>query len=287
MDAVDLDRVAAEMATAPHGGACYKIDGSNEPSITEAAKAVGRPETAVKAAKTVLAQGTEEEKKAVFVDKTVKPRAAADAIRARKKTPPVTAKTRDTVREKLENDERVDRNAIAVDLGVHPRNVDNAIAVEKARLEGRAEVEQVNAGILSETSQARLERFKQQELAKLQLSFEDTVNAEVKKRVAAVLAKRDATALEAIEHANQVLSHLHGRLRPPFSAPEYMVLMRALHPDSSTQENRLDAFKLCNNKKFLLREEGKIAKPISTMPRTVEELEVLRAAVKEKRRTKQ
>lgn len=223
----------------------------------------------------------------MFVDKTVKPRAAADAIRARKKTSPITAKTRDTVREKLENDERVDRNAIAVDLGVHPRNVDNAIAVEKARLEGRAEVEQVNAGILSETSQARLERFKQQELAKLQLSFEDTVNAEVKKRVAAVLAKRDATALEAIEHANQVLTHLHGRLRPPFSAPEYMVLMRALHPDSSTQENRLDAFKLCNNKKFLLREEGKIAKPISTMPRTVEELEVLRAAVKEKRRTKQ
>jgi hypothetical protein len=42
MDAVDLDRIAADMATAPHGGACYKIDGSNEPSITDAAKAVGR-----------------------------------------------------------------------------------------------------------------------------------------------------------------------------------------------------------------------------------------------------
>jgi ribosome-associated translation inhibitor RaiA len=198
----------------------------------------------------------------------------------------ITNKTRDAVREKLERGEKIDRYEIAADIGVSPRNVDNAIAVEKARRKGREEVEQLNASMLSASSQDRLEIFKKQELFKLQLSFEEAVSAKVKLKVAEVLAKRDAETLEAIEQANQVISHSQGRLRPPFSAPEYMVVMRALHPDSTTHENRMDAFKLCNSKKFLLRDEGKIAKTINTLPNTLEELDARRASAQEKRRNR-
>ena len=65
--------------------------------------------------------------------------------------------------------------------------------------------------------------------------------------------------------------------------------MRALHPDTTSDEVRLEAFKLVNGKRLLLREEGRIT-PLSSLakplPKTAAEWRAARQAVKEARRAK-
>jgi hypothetical protein len=54
--------------------------------------------------------------------------------------------------------------------------------------------------------------------------------------------------------------------------------LRALHPDTSTPELRVEAFRLVVKKKLLLRDDGPIVLAGVPMSRTVEELLAKRAA---------
>lgn len=91
---------------------------------------------------------------------------------------------------------------------------------------------------------------------------------------------REAEDEETINQANALLMRQWSR---PFTALEYVSIMRALHPDTSTIDNRIEAFKLINNRKLLLREEGRIELRGRRIPRTQEEWEAAKKAVFEAR----
>jgi hypothetical protein len=97
-----------------------------------------------------------------------------------------------------------------------------------------------------------------------------TFEQRVQEKVEESLSWRDIKDAETIEQANALLLR-SGPGSKPFNAGEYVSIMRALHPDTSNPENRLDAFKLMNSKKLVLREEGRIELRGKRIPRTPEE----------------
>jgi hypothetical protein len=119
----------------------------------------------------------------------------------------------------------------------------------------------------------------------LENSFEDRVKKEIQLKIEEVISWRDTKDAEIIEQANILIKNQRNK---PFTSAEYVGIMRALHPDTTTPENRMEAFKLINNKKLLLREEGRITTLSSlapTLPRTPEEWAARRKAVAEERKS--
>jgi hypothetical protein len=194
---------------------------------------------------------------------------------------PSLDKAREIVREAEAIGIPLNATALAQDSGVGRRTMNEAIAVERVRKETLEEVGAVaRASGLSVAAEKKLEIYKQ-ELAQ---NFTHAVDQRVSQHMAEILATRDQRDIDLINQAYEVLNHKYGA---PLSALEYMVLMKALHPDSTTPENRDEAFKLVNLKKLLLRREGRIttltsmAKPL---PRSLAEWEAAKKAATEARR---
>jgi hypothetical protein len=124
--------------------------------------------------------------------------------------------------------------------------------------------------------EARVEAYRNE----LKASFEQAVRAKVEATLNEILATRDADDADAVRRANEILAHnFH---RKPFTAGEFTgVLLRALHPDTTNEENRSEAFKLVMAKKLSLREEGRI-KTLSSfappLPRSIAEWEAQKRA---------
>jgi hypothetical protein len=176
-----------------------------------------------------------------------------------------------------------DRDELSKVAGIHPRSADNTLRVVK-RVEEVQEAQGTPIELrFTKAQELHIEARIKAEAAQLMATF----NAAVEQKVNEILANRDKQDIETIEQANTLLAHSSGRLRPPFTAEEYAsVLLRALHPDTSTPENRLEAFKLVNNKKLLLRDEGRIELRGPRLPTSVEEWKAAKVATAAARKRK-
>ena len=166
---------------------------------------------------------------------------------------------------------------------VNRRNADNALRTVKAiedALEAPVDLRYTKAQ--EQHIEARIKAVTEQ--------FKTSFDAAVAEKLAEALAHRDEADAETLRQANVLIEHSRGRTRPPFTAGEYTgVLLRALHPDTSTPEARIEAFKLVNSKKLLLRDEGRIklrSSLASPLPKTPAEWAAAKAARQEERRQK-
>jgi hypothetical protein len=143
--------------------------------------------------------------------------------------------------------------------------------------------EPVDTSILSMTARQKFEALERRLRASLEQEIERRVRADVERKVKWIFDKQDAKDAETIRQANVLLEKQHVK---PFTAAEYIALVRALHPDSSTAENRLEAFKMVNGKKLVLRAEGRIELQGRRVPRTPEEWDAARRAKQEERKAR-
>jgi hypothetical protein len=162
------------------------------------------------------------------------------------------------------------------------RTFDAAIMLERERFAVLDELG-VSHNSLTPTAQQRLDGVTRRVREELQATFE----RRVQEGIAEGVAKRDRLDVERIEQANAVLGRSAKR---PFTALEFTsVIMRALHPDTSNAENRLEAFKLVSARKFLLREDGRIVTLTSQaapLPKTPEEWAAAKARASAERKAK-
>ena len=169
--------------------------------------------------------------------------------------------------------------------GISLGSFQRAQIAEEARREALNELS-VTINDLSPTAKQKFEILEK----RLRLDMEVEIAKRAREEVEAILAKRDEIDAEIIRQANVLIEHSRGRVRLPFTAGEYTgVLLRALHPDTSTPEARIEAFKLINNKKLILRDDGPIKMRSSLaapLPKTPEEWAAAKAAKQEERRQK-
>jgi hypothetical protein len=185
------------------------------------------------------------------------------------------------VRPMVLSGEAIDYNKLDVLHGISHVTFEKATFAERCRLEAFDEVG-IAYDKLSPTAQQKIDALADVTRASLAATFEKRVRDEIDAR----LAKRDVADLERIAQANAVLSH---QAKKPFSAAEFTkVLLWALGP-TSNEENRHEAFKLVNTRKFLLREDGRI-QPLSSLakplPKTPEDWVAAKAAAAAERKGK-
>jgi hypothetical protein len=197
-------------------------------------------------------------------------------------------KIRPVIRQKVEAGERIDHKEIMAEFGVSDTPVRVTEAYERGRKNAFEEARVViEANKLSVAQQKKLDAYRREkdrecEVYKQQLAagFEAAVNERVKE-LSFLWDKRDH---EVVEQANYLIEHCQGRWRNPFKAAEYMVLMKALHPDSTNEENRMAAFKLVNSKKLILRDEGRIELRGQRLPKTPAEWNAALERARQERR---
>jgi hypothetical protein len=272
---------------------------SSETLVSWAEKA-GLSKTDIAAAKVVNDKATEPVAELVrngkigvrtaanYVRATPKAKQAADpkVIKSAPRTTQVgeterAQEARDIVRPLVQGGSTISVRDLNRKTGISRIVLEAAIAAERGHQAGLQEGREsapVDISGLSATAQEKINRAMRQLAAQLMAGFERRVDEELQ----ALLAHRDARDIETLQQANELLARQYQK---PFTAQEYTsVLMRALHPDTSTTENRLEAFKLCNNRKLLLRAEGRIQLRGTPLPKTLEELMAAKAAAQAARK---
>lgn len=191
----------------------------------------------------------------------------------------ITRKVREYVRPLIEQGEPLNVQEVAAATG-HSRIVSEAaIAFERGRREGLKEAgAPVDVSELPKTAQEKLAAFERRLRAQLEAEFEKRVRDEVKRR----LAERDAEDTLAVEQANELIKSNTGRQRPPFTAQEFKtVLLWAVHPNNNDPAKTTEAFRLLQQKKLLLCDEGPISRKSDRavpLPKTLEEMLARRRA---------
>ena len=279
MERDQIAMVAAKLVTTTQGRPS-KEKVANATFIEDAAKASGVRTDEIKSAKAVLDHGTPEEIAAVKTGKA-KLRKTATAIRKRRKSPP--SPQRDKARAHILAEEAASGQLPPETKVAAAAGVSRGTAADVLR-EIRASRAADNGPLaLTKAQERHIEKMVGQYREELQASFDQTVQDTLEE----ILAQRDREDVETIRQANVLIEQCRGRSRPPFSAAEYTgVLLRALHPDTSTPENRLAAFKLVTDKKLLLRDEGRIELRGERIPRTAAEWREAGRAARERRKQK-
>jgi ParB-like chromosome segregation protein Spo0J len=166
--------------------------------------------------------------------------------------------------------------AIAAEVGVVDRRVSLVLEHERIRRDAQAEIVnsiEVSRDDLSPTARGKFDILERRLRAEMEFEIAKQVDAKVKALMTEALSYQSAKDRETLEQANVLISHFSGRSRPALTAHEYTsILLRALHPDTSTFELRLEAFKLVNKKKLLLRDDGPIVLAGAPLPKTLEEM---------------
>ena len=275
MAAEQISMAVAALVTTKQGMNRF-VDSSNELSIAEAAAISGVSETSVKAAKTILQNGSPEEIQSVKAGKA-NLRKTADAVRARTRAKK-REELRPIIRDKLERGETINRTELQVELGVSDMPLRTAEAWERGRLEALEEVSPLLEDAkskLSATAQQKLEAFERRIRSELMSQFDRLVKEEAERKSAAEIASRDAADLELVEQCREFHLRVEGRYRPPFTNEEFKLVLSALHPDAST-DRRIAAFALFKRKELLLRsadeKDFNKIRGIAPLPATVEEL---------------
>ena len=279
MDKIALAFVGAELATLVHGG----FPGNNNAAKTKTATAVSvsRGKTifdvstelnvaadAIDNARAIMDKGTAE-----IIDlaksKRVGLRSAADYVRHTPKeeqvADPAVIKgstrsprrddARPAIRAKLERGEPINIRKLQAQLGMSAQPIIVSEAYERGRLE-------VLALPLAQRQELMVEYAKKVALKDLAENFNRIVGEELQKRLHA----RDAADVLAIDQANEVLSHVTGRMRPPLTAPDYMKVLWALHPDNQSETKTAEAFIIMRRKKHILCDAGPIVRKSPPLP---------------------
>ena len=267
MDKIALAFVGAELATLANGTNRH-VAFADAKARDHVSKELGIAPNAIDNAKAIVDRGTAE-----IIDlaksKRVGLRSAADYVRHTPKdqqvADPAAIKTgtrharrdeaRPAIRAKLEKGEPFNVPGLMTELGMSGQPIMIAEAYERGRLEA------MNVPLTARQEQA-VERAKRTAMLDVTAQFDAVVAREVAKRLRA----RSADETLAIEQANEVLSHASGRLRPPLSAPEYMKVLWALHPDNQSAEKTAEAFIIMRRKKHILCDEGPIVRKSPPLP---------------------
>jgi hypothetical protein len=192
------------------------------------------------------------------------------------------------VRPLIEAGEPVSVRTLMRETGLSQIVIEVAVNRVRGEIAGRqAAIEAADAidpaEVLSASAQAKLDAFKKQLERQMEARFwsevETRVRAEVKEKLAAAIAKRDAADAEAIEQANRLMeSRRGGRGKLPFTADEFsQVLLWAVHPDCNDPAKRTEAFVLLRKNKLLLCEPGPVKKYTARLPQTLEGLHAFKA----------
>ena len=279
MDIVALACIAAELATLTHGAqngnsnamktkTATAVFVSDKKTINHIAAELGISTDAIDNARAIMDKGTAE-----IIDlaksKRVGLRAAADYVRHTPKAEQVADpaiikgstrsprrdEARPAIRARLEGGEPINIRKLQAQLGMSAQPIIVSEAYERGRLE-------VLALPLAQRQELMVEHAKKVALKDLAENFERIVAEELRKRLQA----RDAADVLAVEQANEVLSHASGRLRPPLTAPDYMKVLWALHPDNQSAEKTAEAFIIMRRKKHILCDEGPIVRKSPPLP---------------------
>jgi hypothetical protein len=171
---------------------------------------------------------------------------------------PQEDRARDAVRESVVAGEPARARAVGEEIGVSHVIVEQAVAVERGRLELLQELD-VDPATLSMTARARLEvatRLMERRLQAEHAARMRAVDEEVRRRVVeegreylAMMQAREAEAQQQIDLSREYMNNR----RPLFTNDEYRTILMCLHPDGQRTADKLaEAFRLFNAKKLQL-----------------------------------
>jgi len=274
MDKISLAFVGAELAKLSRGSNQFQTkqeDTANAVSLKDVALQLGIPTDGIDHAKAILDRGTAEiidlakskrvglRSTADYVRHTPKEEQVADPVLIKGGTrTPRRDEARPAIRAKLEGGEPINIRKLQAQLGMSAQPIIVSEAYERGRLE-------VLALPLAQRQELMVEYAKKVAMKDLAENFERIVAEELRKRLQA----RDAADMLAIEQANEVLSHASGRMRPPLTAPDYMKVLWALHPDNQSETKTAEAFIIMRRKKHILCDEGPIVRKSPPLPATL------------------
>lgn len=122
----------------------------------------------------------------------------------------------------------------------------------------------VDAVALSKTSQARLDAHEKRLTAKIAATVDALTRAGIVRHIDEHLMPQYKDLLAEAE--------LLMKIGKPFTNKEYLSILRALHPDSSSVEYRHDAFLLVKARQVVLRPDERDRPLTSSLPKTLAEL---------------
>lgn len=202
-----------------------------------------------------------------------KPSTAPRSPRERKS--PQLEKALDVVRPAVAAGEPVSREEMAEASGVSSATIQRAQHFEEGRQEGlRENLEQrvVDATVLSKTAQAKMDAYKKR--------LDDNMVAAVEIQTRAGIARHIDEHLMPFYRERLAEADLLMKLGKPLTNKEYLSILRALHPDSSSVEYRHDAFLLVKSRQVVLRPDERDRPLSSGLPTSLAELIARKDAIK-------
>lgn len=190
---------------------------------------------------------------------------------------PTIERVRGLIRPMVEAGKPISREKLSAKFGVTVTDIWYAHQLERGRLSGLQEAAEkaetaspIDASTLSKSAQekfAALERRLRAEIdARVHLEVQQHINESLMPYYAERLAKAD----------------LLTKIGKPFTNAQFISLLRAVHPDSSSPEYRHAAFLLLKEKEVLLRPEEKDRPLSGGLPKTLAELLARKKAAKRK-----
>lgn len=172
---------------------------------------------------------------------------------------------------------------ISAEVNVGARMVDRVLEVERARREGQASPEIDPSTLLSMTAQEKLDAAVRQHKRKLDAEFEARVLDECKRRLNDISLPHYAKELSELERSISSRKGIMDRIT-------YRKILSCLHPDRVPdpilKKRYEEAFRLFSEIEKRLLDEKQSPTGFKKMPRTYEDLMVMRRKVQEERRAK-
>ena len=188
---------------------------------------------------------------------------------------PKLDRAREVVRPLVEANRPINRQKLAAEHDLTLNAIQSADLYERGRLEGlKAATETATApidtSVLNRSAQEKFAALEQRLRARLEAAFHDRVHQEVVRHIEEYLMPHYR---ERLEKADLLM-----KIGKPFSHKQFLSLLGALHPDTTSAERRHDAFILLKAKEILLRPEEKDRVLSSGLPTSVAELLAMKKA---------
>lgn len=179
-------------------------------------------------------------------------------------------------------DDGVSYDKAAIEFGVSNTVVRAAVAREDGRRQAKAEPD-IDKAMLSMSAQEKLDTAIRQHKRKIDLEFEECVQAECRERMNSISLPHYAKKLERLERLITSRKGVMDKLT-------YNKIRRCLHPDHvqdpGLKRRYEEAFTLFNDLEKLLLSEKDSSTEFRGVPRTYEELMAARAKAQAERRMK-
>lgn len=176
------------------------------------------------------------------------------------------------------HDEGASLKEIAAETGLGERMVSRVMQVENARREGRADPI-IDPKALSQTAQQKLESAVRQHQRKLDAEFENRVQEEYQARLNEFLPEYK----KKLDQAEELIKSRDGVMTRAI----FKKILACLHPDRGMGEAALtDAFQIFNKLERVLVKEVEMPTPLTSFPKTYEEMMAMKQRASEARKAK-